>query len=86
MFKKMFYEALSVIKFISVQRVLKTIGFYVVSRFDEVLDTKKPDPALPPSVIGRLVIVRVDDYSSTAVITDASRTIPVGSEIITRIN
>ncbi len=61
-------------------------SFYVVSRFDEVLDTKRPDPALPPSVIGRLVIVRVDDYSSTAVITDASRSIPVGSEIITRIN
>ena len=41
---------------------------------------------LPPSVIGRLVIVQVDDYSSTAVITDANRSIPVGSEIITRIS
>ena len=41
---------------------------------------------LPPSVIGRLVVVRVDDYSATAVVTDASRTIPVGSEIVTRMN
>ena len=60
--------------------------FYVVSRQDEVVDTKRPDPSMPPSVIGRLVVVRVDDYSATAVITDASRSIPVGSEILTRMN
>ena len=61
-------------------------SFYVVSRQDEVLDTRRPDPMLPPSVIGRLVVVRVDDYSATAVVTDASRTIPVGAEIVTRMN
>ena len=61
-------------------------SFYVVSRQDEVVDTKGPDPSMPPSVIGRLVVVRVDDYSATAVITDASQSIPVGSEILTRMN
>ena len=61
-------------------------SFYVVAREDEVVDTKRSDPTLPPSVIGRLVVVRVDDYSSTAIITDASHSIPVGSEILTRMN
>jgi len=61
-------------------------SFYVVSRQDEVVDTKRPDPTMPPSVIGRLVVVRVDDYSATAVITDASKNIPIGSEILTRMN
>jgi len=61
-------------------------SFYVVSRQDDVVDTKRPDPNMPPSVIGRVVVVRVDDYSATAVVTDASRTIPVGAEIMTRMN
>jgi hypothetical protein len=61
-------------------------SFYVVSRRDEVLDTRRPDPSLPPSVIGRLVVVRVDDYSATAVVTDASKSIPIGAEIVTRMN
>ena len=60
--------------------------FYVVSRQDDVVDPKRPDPTMPPSVIGRVVVVRVDDYSATAVITDANRTIPVGAEILTRMN
>ena len=60
--------------------------FYVVEREDEVVDVKRSDPRLPPSVIGRLVVVRVDDYSATAVVTDAGRSIPVGSEILTRMN
>lgn len=61
-------------------------SFYIVSRIDEVLDPRRPDPTLPASVIGRLVVVRVDDYSATAVVTDASRSIPIGSEIVTRMD
>ena len=60
--------------------------FYIVQREDEVVDTKRSDPRLPPSVIGRLVVVRVDDYSATAVVTDAGRSIPIGAEILTRMN
>jgi len=61
-------------------------SFYVVQRQDEMLDKKRPDTELPPSVIGRVVVVRVDDYSSTAIITDASRSLPIGAEIMTRVN
>jgi hypothetical protein len=61
-------------------------SFYVISRQDDVVDPNRPDPSMPPSVIGRLVVVRVDDFSATAVVTDASRTIPIGAEIVTRMN
>ena len=60
--------------------------FYVVQRRDELVDLRKPDLDLPPSVIGRVVVVRVDDYSATAVVTDASRSLPDGAEIMTRVN
>jgi hypothetical protein len=61
-------------------------SFYVVERRDEMIDKKGPDNDLPPSVIGRVVVVRVDDYTSTAIITDASRSLPDGAEIRTRLN
>jgi hypothetical protein len=61
-------------------------SFYVVQRRDEMLDKRRPDIDLPPSVIGRIVVVRVDDYSSTGVITDAARSLPDGAEIMTRVN
>jgi hypothetical protein len=61
-------------------------SFYVIERRDEVLDLRKPDMDLPPSVIGRIVVVRVDDYSATAVVTDANRSLPDGAEITTRMN
>ncbi len=60
--------------------------FYVVQRRDEYVDTRRPDMDLPPSVIGRLVVVRVDDYSATAVVTDSSRSLPDGAELMTRVN
>jgi len=61
-------------------------SFYVIERRDEVIDRRKPDMDLRPSVIGRVVVVRVDDYSSTAVVTDANRSLPDGAEITTRMN
>ena len=61
-------------------------SFYVVQRRDEMVDKKRPDIDLPPSVIGRVVVVRVDDYSATAIVTDASRSLPDGAELMTRIN
>ncbi len=56
--------------------------FYVVERRDDAMDLKREDPSLPPSVIGRVVVVRVDETSSTAVVVDASRVINVGSRVI----
>jgi len=61
-------------------------SFYVVQRRDSLLDRRRPDFDLPPSVVGRMVVVRVDDYSATAVITDAARSLRSGAEIMTRVN
>ncbi len=67
-------------------RVGKT--FYVVEQADELLDQSEPpalvereDENLPYSVIGRIVIVRVDDYVSTAVVTDATTVLKVGQRV-----
>ena len=56
-------------------------SFYVVEQRDEALDTKKEDEDLPFAVVGRVVVVRVDEYSSTAVVTDAERTLTVGMRV-----
>ena len=55
--------------------------FWVVEQRDGALDLEKEDRDLPYSVIGRLVVVRVDEYSSTAVITDAERNLSVGMHL-----
>jgi hypothetical protein len=60
-------------------------SFYVVDRRDENLDWRKENDELPQSVVGRLVVVRVDEYSSTAVITDASHALDVGMHITQRV-
>lgn len=57
-------------------------SFYVVVRQDEALDYDSEDETLPESVTGRVVIVRVDEYTSTAVITDASRNIELGNRLV----
>jgi hypothetical protein len=67
-------------------RVGKT--FYVYEQADELLDQSDPpaleereDEDLPYSVVGRIVVVRVDDTISTAVITDASTVMHVGHRV-----
>jgi LysM repeat protein len=62
--------------------------FYVVEQADELLDQSDPpalvekeDENLPFTVVGRLVIVRVDDLVSTAVITDAITSLRVGQQV-----
>ncbi len=57
-------------------------SFYVVQRRDEYLDRKKDDPRLPPSVTARVVIVRVDENTSTGVVVQAQRTIDVGQQVL----
>lgn len=56
-------------------------SFYVVERRDEYLEADKDDAELPPSVIGRIVVVRVDESSSTGVIVDAARQIDIGARV-----
>jgi hypothetical protein len=62
--------------------------FYVVEQADELLDDSDPpalsereDESLPYSVVGRIVIVRVDENVSTAVITDATTVLRVGQRV-----
>lgn len=53
--------------------------FYLVEQLDEYADREGSwDDKLPPSVIGRVVVVRVDERSSTAVVVDATRHVEVG--------
>ncbi len=59
--------------------------FYITEQRDQRLDVKKEDPDLPRSVIGRLVVVRVDQDSSAAVITDASKSLYVGARVTQKV-
>lgn len=60
-------------------------SFYVVERRDEREDMGKEDPRLPPSVIGRVVVVRVDENSSTGVVVEAARPLEVGTRVTMRV-
>lgn len=55
--------------------------FYVTEQRDDYSDLKKEDTKLPHAVIGRIVVVRVDEYSSAAVITDANKNLGVGARL-----
>ena len=60
-------------------------SIYVVQNRDPVFNANKDEEGIPDSVVGRVVIVRVDEYSSTAVITDANEPIDVGARVAQRI-
>lgn len=64
-------------------RVGSTI--FVVQKRDPMISPKEDEQGIPDSVVGRVVIVRVDEYSSTAVITDASEPIDVGAHLAQRV-
>ena len=55
--------------------------FYIINQKDEFIDKNKTDPTVPPSVIGKVVVVDVNQNSSTAVVTDSSRSIFVGDVV-----
>ncbi len=55
--------------------------FYIVEHQDAFYGTHHHDDALPGSVIGRVVVTRVEDYSATGVVVDASTPIRVGAEL-----
>ena len=55
-------------------------SFYIIQQRDEYLQLKARDNRkLPPRVIGRIVVVATESDHSTAVITDASKSIDVGA-------
>jgi hypothetical protein len=61
-------------------------SFYVIQQRDDYQNDKEENHALPPSVIGRLVVVQVDEESSIAVVTDVSRDLKIGSTITQEVN
>ncbi len=60
-------------------------SFFVVEHRDGYVDYKKEDTKLPPSVVARIVVVRVDEGSSTAVVVQANRVVDVGLHVVQRI-
>ena len=56
-------------------------AFYVIHRRDDGKDIHGYDPKLPAQVAGRVVVTRVDEYHSTAVIVDASGVIRRGDHL-----
>ena len=60
-------------------------SFFVVEQRDPYYDIKKEDEDLPFAVIGRVVIVRVDEYSATAIVSDADRSLQVGNKLMQRV-
>jgi hypothetical protein len=52
--------------------------FYLIHQRDEWISLDDTDSRLPDSVVGRVVVVRVDDAHSTGVVVDASRTVEAG--------
>ena len=60
--------------------------FFVYEQRDQYLDPiqMNEDYALPPSVIGRVMVLRVSAETSTAVITDADRSLWVGARVTTK--
>lgn len=56
-------------------------SFYVVHHRDENVSLHHFDAEIPSQVVGRVVVVRVEENSSTAVIVDASMQVAVGDEV-----
>lgn len=54
--------------------------FYIVSQRDPFIDDSKENYELPPTVIGRVLVVDVQEESSTAVLTDVHTTIGLAGE------
>jgi hypothetical protein len=65
----------------SKDNVKKGDTFYVVRRRDEYLRGSKEDPLLPATVIGRVMVVDVQDTSASIIITDARQSIGIGDHL-----
>ena len=54
--------------------------FYLITQKDPYVDDRKENYALPPTIIGRVVVVQVNEDNSVAVLTDAENIIGVESD------
>lgn len=60
--------------------------FYLVHQRDEWVSFVEDDERIPDSVVGRVVVVRVDDTHSTGVVVDASRPVDAGTTVSQFVN
>lgn len=60
--------------------------FYVVRRKDAYIRDDNDDSLLPASVIGRVMVVSVEEDSATVVITDSKQSITVGDELSQKVD
>ncbi|MCB9743873.1 MAG: LysM peptidoglycan-binding domain-containing protein [Alphaproteobacteria bacterium] len=56
-------------------------SFFVIQRRDPVLYGREDNERIPAQVVGRVVVVRVSENSSTAVVVDSSAAIDVGAKL-----
>ncbi len=55
--------------------------FYTIHRRDEGVDINGWDDKIPQQVVGRVVVVRVEEDHATAVVTDAARRVVAGDRV-----
>jgi len=60
--------------------------FYVVRRKDEFIRNNQKDALLPASVIGRVMVVSVEEDSATVVITDSKQSISIGDQLSQKVD
>ena len=60
--------------------------FFLVEQRDHLDRSPKEDYDIPPSVVGRVVVVRVDEQTSTAVVTDAAMELRVGLRAVQKVD
>ena len=61
--------------------VIEGDTFYVINQSDDFLEKSKLERNLPPSVIGKVIVVHTESNSSVAVVTDATRALQVGDTV-----
>lgn len=61
-------------------------SFYAVQQRDEAISLNDDDTDLPETVMGRIVVVRVDEYTATGVVTNAARSIDDGTRIVQKVD
>ena len=60
--------------------------FYVVRRKDAYIRNDNDDSLLPASVIGRVMVVSVEEDSATVVITDSKQSLNIGDELSQKVD
>ena len=55
--------------------------YYVIKRRDEYIRGAKEDPTIPASVIGRVMVVRVEADTAAIIVTDSRQSVEIGDTL-----